>query len=65
MFTTAGALIFAMFRNVVASIGPDSGALFIAGTAMPCAEDAGQVETRGDHHADRHPRDGDQDGVKQ
>ena len=38
MFTTVGVCALAMLRNVVASIGPLSGALFIAGTFTVCAE---------------------------
>jgi hypothetical protein len=41
MFTTAGAFVFAMFRNVVASMGPVSGALFTEGTFTDCADEEG------------------------
>ena len=39
MLTTTGRLALAMFRNVVASIGPLSGALFAAGTVTVCADE--------------------------
>ena len=35
-----------MFRNVVASTGPLSGELFIAGTEMFCADEAGVRSSR-------------------
>ena len=35
-----------MFRNVVASIGPLSGALLMAGTATVCAEEEGVRSSR-------------------
>jgi hypothetical protein len=41
MLTTAPALYFAMFLNVVASIGPASGALLATGTFTVCADEAG------------------------
>ena len=46
MFTTIGVAILAMLRNVDASSGPVNGALFIGGTAMVCAEDAGVRSNR-------------------
>ena len=39
MLTTTGACVLAMFRNVVASIGPPSGAEFAAGTLTVWADD--------------------------
>ena len=41
MLTTTGAWLFAMFRNVVASIGPPSGAELAAGTATVWADELG------------------------
>ena len=41
MLTTAPAFIFAMLRKVVASIGPVSGALLVAGTTTFCADELG------------------------
>ena len=41
MFTTAGAIDLAMFRNVVASMAPASGALLVAGTDTVWADDDG------------------------
>jgi hypothetical protein len=41
MLTTIGVAALAMLRKVDASIAPVSGALFIGGTPMLCAEDAG------------------------
>jgi len=41
MFTTAGAIDFAMLRNVVASIVPVTGALFVLGTDTVCADEDG------------------------
>ena len=35
-----------MFRKVCASIAPAIGALFIAGAAMPCAEDGAVMSSR-------------------
>ena len=46
MLTTIGACAFAMFRNVSAVSGPVSGALFIGGTAIVCADDAGVRSSR-------------------
>jgi hypothetical protein len=46
MLTTAGALTLAMVRNVVASIGPLSGALLIDGTVTDCADEAGVRSSR-------------------
>ena len=46
MLTTVGICVFAMFRNVVASIGPASGELFIAGTETFCADEAGVRSSR-------------------
>ena len=48
MLTTTGACVLAMFRKVVASIGPPSGAEFAAGTLTVWAEDvaAGPTATR-------------------
>ena len=39
MLTTTGPWLLAMFRNVVASIGPLSGAEFAAGTATVWADE--------------------------
>ena len=41
-----GACAFAMFRKVSALRGPVSGALFIGGTAIDCAEDVGDRSRR-------------------
>ena len=41
MLTTVGICVLAIFRNVVASIGPPSGVLFIAGIATICADEVG------------------------
>jgi hypothetical protein len=41
MFTTLGLTARAMFRNVPESIGPFSGALFMAGTLTGCADELG------------------------
>ena len=41
MLTTVGICVLAIFLNVVASIGPPSGVLFIAGIATICAEEVG------------------------
>jgi len=41
MLTTVGICCLAMVRNVVASIGPPSGVLFIAGIATIWADEAG------------------------
>ena len=46
MLTTIGDCAFAMLRNVWASIGPPIGALFIVGTAIVCAEEAGVRSSR-------------------
>ena len=46
MLTTIGVAAFAMLRKVDASSGPVSGALFIGGTAMVCAEEAGVRSNR-------------------
>ena len=46
MFTTAGDTALAMFRNVVASTGPASGALFIGGATTVCADEAGDKSRR-------------------
>ena len=46
MLTTIGLCAFAMFRKVAASIAPAIGALFIAGAAMPCAEDGAVMSSR-------------------
>jgi hypothetical protein len=40
--TTTGAWLLAMFRNVVASIGPPSGAEFAGGIATVCADELGE-----------------------
>ena len=65
MLTTVGICVLAMFRNVVASIGPPSGALFIARHRHRLRRRRGrQIEARGDHHADGDGRDRDEDGVK-
>ena len=36
----------AMFRNVAASTGPESGALFIGGAASVCADESGDKSSR-------------------
>ena len=46
MFTTAGETVLAMFLNVVASTAPVSGALFIGGATIVCADDAGDRSRR-------------------
>ena len=48
MFTTAGDTVLAMFRKVLASTGPLSGALFIGGAAtiVDCADEAGVNSSR-------------------
>ena len=46
MFTTIGDCAFAMLRKVWASIGPPIGALFIDGTAIVCADEAGVNSSR-------------------
>ena len=46
MFTTIGDCAFAMLRKVDASIAPVSGALFIGGTSIVCALDAGVRPSR-------------------
>jgi hypothetical protein len=46
MLTTAGAFVFAMFRKVVASMGPLSGALLVGGTETVCADEAGVRSSR-------------------
>ena len=46
MLTTVGETVLAMFRNVWASTGPDSGALLAAGTARVCAADSGDKSIR-------------------
>ena len=46
MLTTIGVAAFAMLRKVGASSGPVSGALFIGGTAIVCAEEAGVRSSR-------------------
>ena len=46
MLTTIGDCALAMFRNVVASTGPLSGALFVAGIASVCADDVGERSSR-------------------
>ena len=47
MFTTAGDIALAMLRNVLASTGPLSGALFIGGAAIVvCADEAGVRSSR-------------------
>ena len=46
MLTTIGDCIFAMLRNVVASMAPLSGALLVGGMARVCAEDAGVRSSR-------------------
>ncbi len=46
MLTTIGVAALAMLRKVDASSGPVSGALFIGGTAIVCAEDAGVRSSR-------------------
>ena len=40
MYTTVGTCAFAMLRKVAESIAPDSGALFIGGTATVWADEA-------------------------
>ena len=64
MLTTVGTCALAMLRKVAASIGPASGALFIAGTPTVWADDAGEDPLRRDHHADGDRRDGDEDGIE-
>ena len=44
--TTAGLMALAMFRKVAASTGPLSGALFMGGAAMVCADEAGVKSRR-------------------
>ena len=46
MLTTMGDCAFAIVRKVVASTGPLSGALLVAGIASVCAEDAGDRSSR-------------------
>jgi len=46
MKTTAGSVAFAMLRKVWASIGPVTGALFIGGAAIVCADEAGARSSR-------------------
>jgi hypothetical protein len=46
MLTTIGDCAFAMLLKVVASMGPLSGALFVAGTAMVCADETGDRSSR-------------------
>jgi len=46
MLTTIGACAFATLRKVSADSGPVSGALFIGGTAIVCAELAGVRSSR-------------------
>ncbi len=48
MFTTAGDTVLAMLRNVLASTGPLSGALFMGGGAMAvvCADEDGVSSRR-------------------
>jgi hypothetical protein len=46
MLTTLGDVVLAMFRNVSAVTGPVSGALFIAGIAIVCADDWGERSSR-------------------
>ena len=46
MLTTVGICALAMLRNVVASIGPPSGVLFIAGIATIWADEAGVRSSR-------------------
>ena len=46
MLTTIGVAAFAMLRNVCASSGPVIGALFIGGTAIVCADEAGVRSSR-------------------
>ena len=46
MLTTAGLIALAMLRKVLASTGPLSGALFIGGAAMVCADDVGDRSSR-------------------
>ena len=41
MFTTIGICALATFRKVWASSGPVSGALFIGGVVMDCADEVG------------------------
>ena len=61
MFTTNGDAFLAMFRNVVASTGPDSGALFIGGHGHRLRRRLGrQVQARRKHHPDGQRGDGDQ-----
>ncbi len=46
MFTTAGDTALAMFLNVAASTAPLSGALFMGGGTMVCADEAGDRSRR-------------------
>ena len=46
MLTTIGDCAFAMFWNVVASTGPASGALLVAGIAIVCADDVCDMSSR-------------------
>ena len=46
MLTTIGDCALAMLRNVVASTGPLSGALLVAGIARVCADDVGERSSR-------------------
>ncbi len=46
MFTTIGVAVFAMLRNVVASIGPPRGAEFIGGGVIVCAPETGARSRR-------------------
>ena len=46
MLTTIGDCALAMLRNVVASTGPLSGALLVAGIASVCAEEVGDMPSR-------------------
>ena len=46
MFTTAGMTVLAMSRNVLAVSGPVSGALFIGGATIVCADDSGARPSR-------------------
>jgi hypothetical protein len=65
MLTTIGDCDFAMLRNVVASTGPASGALLVAGIANVCAEDTGdRSEAGSDDHADHQRCHGDEDDVE-
>ena len=66
MLTTIGDCVFAMFRKVVASTGPLSGALLVAGIASVCADEVGdEVEPRGDDHPHHQRSHGDQDDVEE